>query len=175
MIEELQDYLIRHGWAEDVAVDIHMAYYYKDMIGVRDYAKTLSTDQHDFEDETLNAVWAWREEVGELPRSSEVKLIKFGTHIGPVPVKAIVLAKEKYLEACESLKTDPYSDFDGWIDFVKEAKDELGIKTWKELGITCPYFLEENNEEINRLEIESKVEFEEWKEWKERKTNKNRS
>lgn len=42
MIKELIEYLIRHGYSDAIADDIHTAYYNKDMKGVKKYAKILN-------------------------------------------------------------------------------------------------------------------------------------
>lgn len=65
MIEELGEYLVRHGWAEDVADDIHDAYYHREIDGVVEFAKTMADDQHDYVDEIVADVRNWQQEVGE--------------------------------------------------------------------------------------------------------------
>lgn len=65
MLMELREYLVLEGWAEDIADEIHDAYYAHEMAGVRLYAKTISDDEHDYEDEIVTQVERWRSDVGE--------------------------------------------------------------------------------------------------------------
>jgi hypothetical protein len=65
MIEELAEYLIRHGYSEDVADDVHTAYYHRDIEGVKKYAKILNDEKHDYIDKIVQDVKNWRKEVGE--------------------------------------------------------------------------------------------------------------
>ena len=65
MVEELVEYLIRKGWSEDIADDIHTAYYHGDIEGVKKYAQTLNDEEHDYVNEIVTYVISWQEEVGE--------------------------------------------------------------------------------------------------------------
>lgn len=65
MIEELRDYLVRQGWDEHVADDIHDAYYDREIDGVVEFAKTMEDGQHDYVDEVVQEVRNWQQEVGE--------------------------------------------------------------------------------------------------------------
>lgn len=65
MIEELRDYLIRHGLAEDLADDLHDAYYGEETAGALDIAETWATDQHDYRSEIAEMILGWRRESGE--------------------------------------------------------------------------------------------------------------
>jgi len=65
VIEELRDYLVRLGIADDVADDIHDAYLDGDMKGVCQFSKTLEDDEHDYTNEITQHILSWRREVGE--------------------------------------------------------------------------------------------------------------
>ena len=65
MIEELQEYLVRHGWSEDLASDIHDAYYDGNMEAVERFAKSLEDVQHDYVEEISRELLKWKRMVGE--------------------------------------------------------------------------------------------------------------
>jgi hypothetical protein len=63
MIEELRDYLVRVAKiSDDVADDIHDAYYHNDVSGVIEFARSLGTDEHD---DLVQLVRDWIKEAGE--------------------------------------------------------------------------------------------------------------
>lgn len=64
MIEELGEYLIRNGIAENIADDLHDAYY-KGMKDACRYARTMNDDQCDYLPEIVKHILDWRREVGE--------------------------------------------------------------------------------------------------------------
>lgn len=64
MIEELRDYLVRHGYSEDLADEIHDVYT-SNLEDVRCLARTMNDDEHDYEDEIVGDVKAWQIESGE--------------------------------------------------------------------------------------------------------------
>ena len=66
MTEELTEFLQRKGWSEDIANDIHVAYYDGDMNGVIRYAETLEDDEHDYVNEIVDDIRSWQKEVGEM-------------------------------------------------------------------------------------------------------------
>ena len=59
MIEELCKYLERHGWDEDTASDVHVAYYDNKLEGVVAISEGIG------EDELVAAVKRWKHEIGE--------------------------------------------------------------------------------------------------------------
>lgn len=60
------EYLVRIGWSEDMSEDIASAYLDNDIDGVREYAKTLEDDEHNYEDEIVSNVRDWQKESGEV-------------------------------------------------------------------------------------------------------------
>ncbi len=64
VIEELQDYLIRHGLSEDIASEVHDAYY-ESMPKACKYARSLNDEKHDYVPEIVELILNWRREVGE--------------------------------------------------------------------------------------------------------------
>lgn len=72
MIEELRDYLVRQNYSEDLADEIHDAYYDDDIDGVLELARSkqqvenpFGVFEHDYAEEFVNDVRAWQWEVGE--------------------------------------------------------------------------------------------------------------
>lgn len=59
MIEELCEYLQRLGWAEDIAIKTHDAYYDDGLVGAEKACAEI------WKDELMDAIRAWRREVGE--------------------------------------------------------------------------------------------------------------
>ena len=71
MIEELKEYLIRYGWAEDIADDVHDAVYRgkgkdEEIENVKKAMACLDDSEHDYTGEMLECIVAWRKEVGEI-------------------------------------------------------------------------------------------------------------
>ena len=62
MIEELCEYLIRYGWDEDDAEDVHAAYYENGLEGVKDLVEGPPAM---WEEQLLDDVLMWQKEVGE--------------------------------------------------------------------------------------------------------------
>lgn len=54
MLEDLVDYLIRHGYSSDIANKIHGVCYYKGIAGIEKYAAKIVED-----------VKNWKKEIGE--------------------------------------------------------------------------------------------------------------
>lgn len=65
MIEELADYLVRNGWSEDIADDIHDAYG-KGMDSLTEYAKSISDNKHDYTDEIVQDIKLWQKENDDM-------------------------------------------------------------------------------------------------------------
>lgn len=65
MIEELRDYLIQHGVAEDMADEVHGAHYRDGERGVREYTKSLGENQYEYEDLLIALCHGWEIEAGE--------------------------------------------------------------------------------------------------------------
>ena len=64
MIEDLYEYLVRYGWNKNIANDICDAYS-KGNDAVVQYAQFFNDDEHDYADEIIEAIRAWRYESGE--------------------------------------------------------------------------------------------------------------
>ena len=62
MIEELQDYLVRHGYSDSLASAIHDAHYELELDGIRAYAKRSHPG---CENAFVEDATAWEIEVGE--------------------------------------------------------------------------------------------------------------
>lgn len=65
MIEELEEYLIRKGWSEDIAYDISESYRLNGVSGVNQVACKMSDMEHDYVDEIVSMINEWGKEVGE--------------------------------------------------------------------------------------------------------------
>lgn len=69
MIEELNEYLIRHHWSEDIADDAATAYGDAPFNAWREPVtqamKWMDDDEHDYTGELCDHIQAWRIEVGE--------------------------------------------------------------------------------------------------------------
>ena len=65
MIEELCEYLIRQGYGEDEANDVHFAYLKGDIEEAVKVAESWNDNEHDYRNEVRIDIMNWREEVGE--------------------------------------------------------------------------------------------------------------
>ena len=65
MIEELCEYLMRHGYQKDIADDIHNAYVRGGLKEALDWFEWANDDEHDSTGELRNYIENWREEAGE--------------------------------------------------------------------------------------------------------------
>ena len=65
MIEELNEYLMRHGYDSDIADEIHMAYYDGGIDGAVESFEWANDEKHDYTSELRKNIENWQKEVGE--------------------------------------------------------------------------------------------------------------
>lgn len=65
VIEELRDFLIRHGVGEEIADQVHDAYCDGGEPGVEELMMGMNGGDRDYAEEMLNLTAAWKDEMGE--------------------------------------------------------------------------------------------------------------
>ena len=66
MIEELVEYLIRYGYNEEDADEIHNAYYIGGIKGAVDKFRWADDETHDYTSELKKIIEDWQVEAGEM-------------------------------------------------------------------------------------------------------------